>query len=380
MDKINKLSNRTERLRQIKESKMLPYRPPKIYIGKNSNIHSTVVLGEPSYSMERDDTGAWVRGQELGDVIIGDDVEISPYVVVRRGMLPGQATIIGDGCKISAFVNMGHNSKTGKHVFIAPHVNLDGSVEIGDYCRIGPHVQVSHGVKVGMGAFLGQGSVVEKDVEPYAVVIGVPARSIEYKDSCVHPSFKHGEGFRLGKFCVIEEDVIVGDNVKLGHHVTLKSGTRFGNNIDFADYCKTTGICYVGNDVNIRTGSCISKSVIVEDKSFIGAGIMSSHTRDVYHHRPKVTKKQLITRIGYGAIIGSHVNLSAGIIIADNAIIGYGSVVTKSITESAIYVGNPTRKLGDLDPRYYIKKPEEYREHEFSMEMLKKYLPYCVDM
>ena len=103
---------RDRRLKQIKESKTHPYKPPKISIGKNSDIHPTVVLGEPSYSMVRDDTGAWVRGQELGDVIIGDNVEISPFVVVRRGMLSGQFTIIGDGCKISAFVNTATKQQT----------------------------------------------------------------------------------------------------------------------------------------------------------------------------------------------------------------------------------------------------------------------------
>jgi acetyltransferase-like isoleucine patch superfamily enzyme len=194
--------------------------------------------------------------------------------------------------------------------------------------------------------------------------------------NCVSLDFKHGENFEIGELCVIDEDVIVGDNVKIGHHCTLRSGTRFGNNIDFADYCKTTGICYVGNDVNIRTGSCISKSVIVEDKTFIGAGVMSSHTKHIYHHRPDMPKRQFITRIGYGSIIGSSVNLSAGISVVDNAIIGYGSLVTKDVTEAAIYVGSPVRKLAELPPEYIIKKPDDYVEHMFSPELLAKYLPY----
>lgn len=188
--------------------------------------------------------------------------------------------------------------------------------------------------------------------------------------------FKHGKNFKMGEYCVIEPDVIVGDNVSLGHHVVLKNGTRFGNNIDFSDYCKTTGICYVGNNVNVRNGSCISKSLIVEDKVFIGAGIMSSHTKNVYHHRPEVSKRQLITRIGYGSIIGSSVNLSAGINICDNAIIGYGSLVTKDVLEPAIYVGCPVKRLADIPPKYYIDKPSDYEEHKFDAIMLEKYLPY----
>ena len=192
----------------------------------------------------------------------------------------------------------------------------------------------------------------------------------------IDKSFKHGRNFKIGAFSVIEADVFVGDDVNIGHHCVLKSGTRFGNNIDFADYCKTTGLCYVGNNVNIRTGSCISKSVIVEDKAFIGAGIMSSHTKNIYYQRPDVQKRQLITRIGYGAIIGSCVTLSAGVRIADNAIIGYDSLVTKDVLEPAIYVGSPLRRLADIPPEYYIKKLSDYKEHKFDAIMLEKYLPY----
>jgi len=192
----------------------------------------------------------------------------------------------------------------------------------------------------------------------------------------INKSFKHGRNFKIGAFSVIESDVVVGDDVNIGHHCILKSGTRFGNNIDFADYCKTTGICYVGNDVNIRTGSCISKSVIIEDKAFIGAGIMSSHTKNIYHQRPDVPKRQLITRIGYGAIIGSSVNLSAGVRIADNAIIGYDSLVMKDVLESAIYVGRPLRRIADIPLEYYIEKPTDYKEHKFDAIMIDKYLPY----
>jgi acetyltransferase-like isoleucine patch superfamily enzyme len=192
----------------------------------------------------------------------------------------------------------------------------------------------------------------------------------------IHPSFQYGTNFKVGHHCVIEEDVLVGDNVKLGHHVVLKSGTRFGNDIDFSDYCCTTGICYVGNGVNIRTRSTVSKSLIIEDKAFIGAGVMMSHTKNVYHHRPSMPRKQLIARIGYGAVVGSHTNLMAGITIGANVVVGYNSNVTKSIIEPAIYIGNPAKKSMELPNEMMVEIPEDYKEYFFSDEMLKKYLPF----
>lgn len=190
--------------------------------------------------------------------------------------------------------------------------------------------------------------------------------------------FKYGENFKIGNFSIVEPGVRVGDNVTVGHHCLLKSGTRFGDNINFADYAKTTGLCYVGNNVNVRTGSCISKSVIVEDKAFIGAGVMTSHTKHIHHQRPQMPRIQLITRIGYGAVVGSHSNLSAGVHIGDNVVIGYGSVVTKDVLEPAIYAGNPVRKLKDLSEEMRVTKPDDYEEHVFSDKMLAKYLPHYV--
>lgn len=192
----------------------------------------------------------------------------------------------------------------------------------------------------------------------------------------IDDSFKHGKNFDIGQFCLIEPDVEVGDNVSLGSYVHLRSGTRFANNVHFGAYCRTTGICYLGNYVDARTAATVSKSVIVEDWVFLGPGIMTNHTKNVVHGRPHLEDRQLITRIGYGVIIGSSAQLVAGVRIGDNVVIGAGAVVTKDVLEPAVYVGNPLRKLKELPKEFLIQRPEDYKEHTFTDEMLKKYLPY----
>jgi len=190
----------------------------------------------------------------------------------------------------------------------------------------------------------------------------------------IHSSFIHGANFKCGENVIIEEDVVVGDNVKLGHNVTLKSGTKIMNDVDLADYVKTTGICIIGNGVSARTGACISKSVIINDNAFIGPGIMTNHTRNVMHKR-NLLEVQLITRIGYGAVIGSLSSLVAGLTIGDNVVIAAGSNVYKDILEAGIYGGNPVRKIRDIDPAFILKRPVNYKEYEFDQELLRKYLP-----
>jgi len=197
--------------------------------------------------------------------------------------------------------------------------------------------------------------------------------------SWIARDFEHGEGFEHGLNCIVDPDVVVGDDVILGHNVHLKSGTRVLDDVEIADHCQTTGICIIGNHVRIRTGSCISKSVIINDWVFIAAGIMSSHTKNIYHGRPKMEKRQFVTCIGYGAIIGSRTNLIAGITVAPGAIIGYNSNVLKDPDVShGIYFGHPTRFVSCIeeDDPWYIEVPDDYEPYQFDEEMLKKYLPF----
>jgi acetyltransferase-like isoleucine patch superfamily enzyme len=190
----------------------------------------------------------------------------------------------------------------------------------------------------------------------------------------IHSSFIHGANFKCGYNVIIEEDVIVGDNVKIGHNVTLKSGTRVMNDVNLADYVKTTGVCIIGNGATARTGACISKSVIINDNAFIGPGVMTNHTRNVMHKR-NLKEVQLITRIGYGTVIGSMSSLIAGLTIGDNVVIAAGTNIHSDIVEMGIYGGNPVMKLKDVDPGYILKKPADYQEHEFDLALLYKYLP-----
>jgi UDP-2-acetamido-3-amino-2,3-dideoxy-glucuronate N-acetyltransferase len=191
----------------------------------------------------------------------------------------------------------------------------------------------------------------------------------------IHSSFTHGNNFKCGENVIIESDVTVGDDVHLGHNVTLKSGTVVLNNVELADYVMTTGVCIIGNNVAIRTGACISRSVIINDCVFVGPGIMTNHTRNVMHMRPAVKEVQMITNIGYGTIIGSMCQILAGINIGDNVSLAAGTNVYYDIMESGVYGGYPLRKIKELDQSLILKRPKDYISYSFTEEQLRKYLP-----
>ena len=139
-----------------------------------------------------------VRFRGDGPVRIGDNAEIKDYVVIQAIR---DAVIIGEFTQINAFtVIFGYSEvNIGKNVMIGPHCMISsgnhdfkqtevpmrfapaltkGPTIIEDNVWIGSHCVITDGVKIGKDAVVGAGSVVTKDVQPFDIVAGVPARVI----------------------------------------------------------------------------------------------------------------------------------------------------------------------------------------------------------
>lgn len=103
---------------------------------------------------------------------IGYGCQVMPFAIVHKFCTIGSHTIINTNATID------HECLIGNGVHIMGNAAITGKVEIGDYAAIGTNSTILPYVKIGEGAIIGAGAVVNKDVEPYSVVAGVPAKTI----------------------------------------------------------------------------------------------------------------------------------------------------------------------------------------------------------
>jgi UDP-3-O-[3-hydroxymyristoyl] glucosamine N-acyltransferase len=149
-----------------------------VIIGKHCEVKSGAVLGGMGFGFEKDEKGNLFRFPQIGNLFIGDYVEIGANTCIDRGALSD--TVIGKYSKISNLCHISHNNKIGKNVIITAHVTIAGSNIIEDDVWIAPNATIRGWIKIGKSAIIGMGSVVTKDVPAGETWIGNPAR--KYKD------------------------------------------------------------------------------------------------------------------------------------------------------------------------------------------------------
>jgi len=119
--------------------------------------------------------GALRKIPQIGNVTLGDDVEIGSNTCVDRGQTG--ATSIGPGTKIDNLCQIGHNSRIGKHTALAAMNGLAGTTVIGDYVQVGGQSGFAGHITVGSRVTIAGGSHVWGDVPDGSKLSGRPARN-----------------------------------------------------------------------------------------------------------------------------------------------------------------------------------------------------------
>ncbi len=106
---------------------------PHTTLGARCLVFPGAVIGADGFGLANDD-GAWVRVNQIGGTILGDDVEIGSCSSVDRGAIGN--TVLADGVKIDSQVHVAHNCEIGQHTAMAGCSAVAGSSRIGAFCTI----------------------------------------------------------------------------------------------------------------------------------------------------------------------------------------------------------------------------------------------------
>ena len=155
-------------------------------VGKQVIIHAGSVIGSDGFGFAPQPDGTYKKIPQLGNVIIGDDVEIGANTVVDRATMG--ATVVHSGVKLDNLIQVAHNVEIGANTVIAAQTGISGSTKIGENCMFGGQVGVIGHVSIANGTKVNAQSGVTKAVKQENTSLsGTPATDLRkfYKSMSV---------------------------------------------------------------------------------------------------------------------------------------------------------------------------------------------------
>ncbi|MBP3202727.1 MAG: UDP-3-O-(3-hydroxymyristoyl)glucosamine N-acyltransferase [Bacteroidales bacterium] len=142
-------------------------------IGDNVIIHAGACIGFDGFGNAPRPDGSWEKIEHLGNVVIGNDVEVGCNSTIDRAQM--ESTIIGNGVRIDNLCMIAHNCIIGDHTVMAAQTGIAGSTEVGKYCIFGGQVGIAGHLKIADHTTIcAQGGVIGNIRKGGQVMVGSP--------------------------------------------------------------------------------------------------------------------------------------------------------------------------------------------------------------
>lgn len=151
--------------------------------------------------------------------------------------------------------------------------------------------------------------------------------------------------FQVHETAVIDPGAQVGAGTRIWHFCHLMAGCRIGDGCNLGQNVYVDRNVVVGNRVKIQNNVSLYDGVVLHDDVFVGPSAVFTN---VLNPRSFIERKDAFrpTVVEQGATIGANATLVCGVRVGSYALVGAGSVVTRSVPAYALVRGNPARIVG----------------------------------
>ena len=162
------------------------------------------------------------------------------------------------------------------------------------------------------------------------------------------------EAVRIHSTAMVEPDVKIGAGTAIWDHVHIRRGSVLGEQCIVGEKTYIAPGVRIGSRVKINAFVYICTGVTLEDGVMISAGVIFTNDRFPRATTPDLRELRtsdldehtLPTLVREGATIGARTTVGCGLAIGRFAMVGMGSVVTKSVPDFALMIGAPARRVG----------------------------------
>ncbi len=157
-------------------------------------------------------------------------------------------------------------------------------------------------------------------------------------------AFRQEECF-IHPSCFVDDKVKLGKGTKIWHFSHILENTRIGRNCVIGQNVMAGPEVNIGNRCKIQNNVSIYKGVSLGEEVFVGPSVVFTN---VYNPRAFIERKDefLPTLVKKGASIGANATIVCGVTIGKYAFVGAGAVVKADVSDYALVVGVPARRIG----------------------------------
>lgn len=183
-------------------------------------------------------------------------------------------------------------------------------------------------------------------LEDYVLVGKPPTRSDHASEVT-----RIGRSSLLRSHSVIYAGCVIGDRFQCGHHVTIREGTRVGDDVSIGTGCVIEHHVVIHDGVRLHSNVFVPEFSVLHEGCWLGPSVVLTNAK---YPRSRNVKEELVgPTIMPGAKIGANATILPGVTIGRDSLVGAGSVVVHDVPDLAVVAGNPARIIKTINELPY---------------------------